>query len=177
MVPVLTLPAMLQEGGVAVGQAAGDLEVLLRQARSSLRHGLLEQVERQLEDVEARGSELQRAHALLLLGNVAYDRGDYGAAAGRYVGAAEGFRRAAQTEPEAAEPGLAAAEANRALAEEQLARGAELAAAARRLRGLTMGAVAAAVAVIAWLGWRSRERVAAGSRQPRASGASQGARV
>jgi hypothetical protein len=132
------------------------LDQALENARAALRQGLLARAEAELLEVEASGSGPQRARALLLSGNIAFERGHYTRAEERYGLSEEAFEQAVSSGAAGAEAGLAAAAANRALANEELGRARGLEVQSKELSLAAAGALATAFALLALLGWRSR---------------------
>ena len=120
----------------------------LDQARAFVRQGLLREAEGLLLTLLESSEPADRARALLLLGNVDYERGPYAQALERYGQAAD--------DGSADESTASAARANRMLAEERLQRATEISALESRLRvGLTASLVVAASTVL-WLARRAR---------------------
>lgn len=123
----------------------------LDEARMLLRRGLLRDAEERLTPMLANESDVQgHAHVLLLLGNVAYERGRYARAVELYL----------EAELEAlAEPMVAAAARdNRVMSEDRLGRSRELGVLATRLRAAMAATGVLAGVVVAWLARRPRTR-------------------
>jgi hypothetical protein len=136
-----------------VGTAGDGLE----EARSLLRRGLLHEAEQRLAPLlQDESDTMRRAHALLLMGNVDYERGHYSQARERYARA----ERDAAGEPTVA----AAAAGNRVMAEQRLARGQAIADQASRLRTAVAATAGLAAVAIVWLGRQSRTSTTAGRR-------------
>lgn len=128
--------------------AAGDG---LENVQLLVRRGLLRQAEERLVTLLANERDTRRrAHVLLLLGNVDYERGHYAKALERYVQA----ERDAADEPSV----VAALSGNRVVAEQRLARSREVAGLATRLRSAVVAVVILAASAVAWLAYRSRKR-------------------
>lgn len=126
----------------------------LDEARELLRKGLLTEAERILAPLAAEAEGRQRAPALLLLGNVDYERGRYESALERYTEAERGG---------AADDSLvAAARGNRELVQQRLQRARQLAALEARLRASVMTVLALGALAVTWLARRPR----IGSRSP-----------
>jgi hypothetical protein len=116
----------------------------LDEARSLLRQGLLGQAEHRLVPLLADDSDhMRRAHILLLLGNVDYERGLYAQALERYV---EAERDAAGDAPF-----VAAVSGNRQMAEQRLARTRTISRSATRLRSAVAATVFVAGAAVIYL--------------------------
>jgi len=126
----------------------------LDEARALLRKGLLTEAERILTPLAAVPEGRQRPPALLLLGNVDYERGRYESALERYT--------EAEREGAADDPLIAAARGNRELALQRLERARQLATLGARLRAGVMSALALGAAAVIWLARPLR----AGARTP-----------
>jgi tetratricopeptide (TPR) repeat protein len=129
---------------VALAGHGGGLD----EARELLRKGLLSEAERILAPLAAEAGSPQRSPALLLLGNVDYERGRYESALARYA--------EAEREGGADEALVAAARGNRQLTAERLDRARRLATLEARLRAGTAAALALGAVAVAWLARRSR---------------------
>lgn len=126
----------------------------LEEARALLSKGLLTEAERILAPLAAEAEGRQRAPALLLLGNVDYERGRYESALERYT--------EAEREGAADDSLVAAARGNRELAQQRLGRATQLATLETRLRAAVTSALALGALAIAWLARRPR----VGARSP-----------
>ena len=125
----------------------------LVEARALLRKGLLTEAERILAPLAAQPEGRQRAPALLLLGNVDYERGRYERALERYI--------EAEREGSADESLVAAARGNRELAQQRLDRVQQVARLEARLRAGVASALALGALAVTWLAWRPRARTRA----------------
>jgi hypothetical protein len=121
----------------------------LEDARRLIRRGLLARAEGQLTaymDGGAMGESLSRA--LLLLGNIDYERGDYDRAAERYEAAWAGATGPASV--------VEAARENHLMAERRLTQLQRVATSATKLRWAVALAVACVAGLIAWQARQSR---------------------
>lgn len=128
-------------GGEALGAPLADARRLLRATRWSA-------AEERLEPLLGEMDPAARAEAGLLLGNIAFERGDLASARDRWTAA-----RAA-ADPSGGVAG--ALDQNLASIEEALGRRQELAAAASGVRGSALGIIGVAVVAVAWVRRRSR---------------------
>lgn len=106
-----------------------DVGAALDLARTHLSQGLLSEAEQILASVTADSSLANRGSAQLLLGNIAYERGDYARASEAWNAAAALFSR-----DESMGDAYRVVSQNLAMAEAKLARNSELMAAAQNLR-------------------------------------------
>ena len=120
----------------------------LEQARSLVRQGLLREAEGLLRPLAESAEPTDRARALLLLGNVDYERGLYDRARERYDRAAN--------DSSADDSTATAARANRVLAEDRLRRATELSGLEHRLRASLAATLVAAASAIVWMARRAR---------------------
>ena len=123
-------------------------DAAIDRARTMLRQGLLAPAESLLAPLADASDPAERARALLLLGNVDYERG-------RYEQALECYRRAESASPDDGST-AATARANQALAEQRLQRARELQGLEGRLRVALALAVAVGLAAVTALARRSR---------------------
>jgi tetratricopeptide (TPR) repeat protein len=138
--------AMSAAWAVVIAVACGGAG--LDEARELLRKGLLTEAERILAPLAAEAEGRQRAPALLLLGNVDYERGRYESALERYT--------EAEREGAADDSLVAAARGNRELAQQRLQRARQLATVEARLRAGVMSALALGALAVTWLARRPR---------------------
>ncbi len=131
-------------------------QAVLDEARSLMRKGLLAEAQDVLDRLSPLAGAQFRAHAALLTGNIAYERGHYTEARTAYESSEALFSDAASRDSSGAEPGIEAARANRRLAGEQVERADDFARQASRLRGVTWAALAAVVVGAGWLARSSR---------------------
>ena len=137
---------------VAAACGGGGLD----EARALVRKGLLREAERILAPLAAEPEAGQRAPALLLLGNVDYERGRYANALERYT--------EAEREGAGDDALVAAARGNRELARQRLNRAEQVAALETRLRAAVASVLAAGALAVTWLARRAR----GGARTPAA---------
>lgn len=120
----------------------------LEQARSFVRQGLLREAEGLLRPLAESSEPTDRARALLLLGNVDYERGLYDQALERYDRAAN--------DSSADDSTVAAARSNRVLAEERVRRAQILSGLEHRLSASLAATLVVAACAIAWMARRAR---------------------
>ena len=125
----------------------------LDEARALLRKGLLTEAERILAPMAAQSEGRQRAPALLLLGNVDYERGRYASALERYS--------EAESDGGADDSLVAAARGNRELAQQRLDRVQQVATLEARLRAGVASALVLGALAVTWLALRPRARTQA----------------
>ena len=156
------LLAALQMPIVQIAPAAGADEALA-QARAALRRGLLSETKVALAALPATADAEHRAHAELLLGNVAYEQGRFDEALSRYQSATGLFQATVATGTVDLAEALRTSRNNEQLARTQLDRRVVLAGAVTELRAALAAALVAAAVVVVLVARRAGQR-------PRATG-------
>jgi len=152
---MLLLPSSLVSGLplVALAGPEDDPSIILVDARAKLKQGMLTEAESRLVEVPIDAPASIRASVQLLLGNVAFERGDYLAAGFRYESAVALY--ATDGPASAGTPdGLQAARSNQDLVRQLLARRLVLSKHANRLILVTacvLALAASAVLIVRWV--------------------------